>query len=253
MSELHNVGDSLPPHHSIQGEQQPPARTAEGVTLDNEGATSIANNNRASSSAKNDENERSDSGLIFITGGQPEDFRTRKVMTTVRKKAMDAWLRGDGKPTKTSDSAQSQQAKVDNSRSLESDSGYDSKLDKKRAIPMSPRGGDAFQETQQQKSKPDRKPMNIVHASSEERKRRNIQAQAAFRERRTEYIKQLESTIKHHEETLKNLQNSHRNSADECLMLRYKVSLLEKVLLEKGNFIFPLHWTFCIDTDILCD
>ena len=56
-----------------------------------------------------------------------------------------------------------------------------------------------------------------IYATSEERKQRNRQAQAAFRERRTEYIKQLESTIKHHEETLQNLQNSHRNAADECL------------------------------------
>jgi hypothetical protein len=74
-----------------------------------------------------------------------------------------------------------------------------------------------------------------IYATSEERKQRNRQAQAAFRERRTEYIKQLESTIKHHEETLQNLQNSHRNAADECLMLRYKNSLLERVLLEKGR------------------
>lgn len=74
-----------------------------------------------------------------------------------------------------------------------------------------------------------------IYATSEERKQRNRQAQAAFRERRTEYIKQLESTIKHHEETLQNLQNSHRNAADECLMLRYKNSLLERILLEKGN------------------
>lgn len=73
-----------------------------------------------------------------------------------------------------------------------------------------------------------------IYATSEERKQRNRQAQAAFRERRTEYIKQLESTIKHHEETLQNLQNSHRTAADECLMLRYKNSLLERVLLEKG-------------------
>ncbi|KAJ4362033.1 hypothetical protein N0V83_010975 [Neocucurbitaria cava] len=73
-----------------------------------------------------------------------------------------------------------------------------------------------------------------IYATSEERKQRNRQAQAAFRERRTEYIKQLESTIKHHEETLQNLQNSHRNAADECLMLRYKNSLLERILLEKG-------------------
>jgi hypothetical protein len=74
-----------------------------------------------------------------------------------------------------------------------------------------------------------------IYATSEERKQRNRQAQAAFRERRTEYIKQLESTIKHHEETLQNLQNSHRSAADECLMLRYKNSLLERVLLEKGD------------------
>ncbi|KAH7382331.1 hypothetical protein BKA66DRAFT_418174 [Pyrenochaeta sp. MPI-SDFR-AT-0127] len=73
-----------------------------------------------------------------------------------------------------------------------------------------------------------------IYATSEERKQRNRQAQAAFRERRTEYIKQLETTIKHHEETLQNLQNSHRNAADECLMLRYKNSLLERILLEKG-------------------
>ena len=73
-----------------------------------------------------------------------------------------------------------------------------------------------------------------IYATSEERKQRNRQAQAAFRERRTEYIKQLENTIKLHEETLQNLQQSHRQAADECLMLRYKNSLLERILLEKG-------------------
>ncbi|KAF2139716.1 uncharacterized protein K452DRAFT_310617 [Aplosporella prunicola CBS 121167] len=73
-----------------------------------------------------------------------------------------------------------------------------------------------------------------IYATSEERKQRNRQAQAAFRERRTEYIKQLESTIKHHEETLQTLQQNHRSAADECLMLRYKNSLLERILLEKG-------------------
>ncbi|KAK8211583.1 hypothetical protein M8818_003238 [Zalaria obscura] len=73
-----------------------------------------------------------------------------------------------------------------------------------------------------------------IYATSEERKQRNRQAQAAFRERRTEYIKQLETTIKHHEDTLQNLQQSHRSAADECLMLRYKNSLLERILLEKG-------------------
>lgn len=85
--------------------------------------------------------------------------------------------------------------------------------------------------TQVQKRKGGRKP---IYATSEERKQRNRQAQAAFRERRTEYIKQLEATIKHHEETLQSLQQSHRSAADECLMLRYKNSLLERILLEKG-------------------
>ncbi|KAH0349511.1 hypothetical protein KCU83_g5586, partial [Aureobasidium melanogenum] len=86
-------------------------------------------------------------------------------------------------------------------------------------------------QAQPQKRKGGRKP---IYATSEERKQRNRQAQAAFRERRTEYIKQLETTIKHHEETLQTLQQSHRSAADECLMLRYKNSLLERILLEKG-------------------
>ena len=77
-----------------------------------------------------------------------------------------------------------------------------------------------------------------IYATSEERKQRNRQAQAAFRERRTEYIKQLETTIKQQDETLQNLQQNHRSAADECLMLRYKNSLLERILLEKGNAAF---------------
>jgi hypothetical protein len=75
-----------------------------------------------------------------------------------------------------------------------------------------------------------------IYATSEERKQRNRQAQAAFRERRTEYIKQLEANIKQNEETLSTLQQSHRSAADECLMLRYKNSLLERILLEKGVY-----------------
>ena len=87
-----------------------------------------------------------------------------------------------------------------------------------------------------------------IYATSEERKQRNRQAQAAFRERRTEYIKQLEQTIKLHEETLQNLQQSHRSAADECLMLRYKNSLLERILLEKGGFISFASYGFTILT-----
>lgn len=79
-----------------------------------------------------------------------------------------------------------------------------------------------------------------IYATSEERKQRNRQAQAAFRERRTEYIKQLEDTIRVHESNLTNLQTAHRNAAEECLMLRYKNSLLERILLEKGTALHSL-------------
>ncbi|KAI9050058.1 hypothetical protein LZ554_006203 [Drepanopeziza brunnea f. sp. 'monogermtubi'] len=93
-------------------------------------------------------------------------------------------------------------------------------------------GNEAPQENAgQQKRKGGRKP---IYATSEERKQRNRQAQAAFRERRTEYIKQLEETIRAHETNLHTLQIAHRSAADECLMLRYKNSLLERILLEKG-------------------
>ncbi|CAJ2510207.1 Uu.00g061070.m01.CDS01 [Anthostomella pinea] len=86
-------------------------------------------------------------------------------------------------------------------------------------------------ESQPVKRKGGRKP---IYATSEERKQRNRQAQAAFRERRTEYIKQLEDALKAQETNLTNLQAAHRGAADECLMLRYKNSLLERILLEKG-------------------
>jgi hypothetical protein len=57
----------------------------------------------------------------------------------------------------------------------------------------------------------------------------------AFRERRTEYIKQLEETIRVHEVNLHNLQTGRQSAADVCIMLRYKNSLLERMLLEKGS------------------
>lgn len=83
--------------------------------------------------------------------------------------------------------------------------------------------------------RPNANPYPKIYATSEERKQRNRQAQAAFRERRTEYIKQLEEAIRVHESNLHNLQAAHRTAADECLMLRYKNSLLERILLEKGK------------------
>jgi len=74
-----------------------------------------------------------------------------------------------------------------------------------------------------------------IYATSEERKQRNRQAQAAFRERRTEYIKQLEITLKQNEETIQNLRRSNRSATEECHLLRYRNSLLERIMIEKGR------------------
>jgi len=74
-----------------------------------------------------------------------------------------------------------------------------------------------------------------IYATSEERKQRNRQAQAAFRERRTEYIKQLEITLKQNEETIQNLRRSNRSATEECHLLRYRNSLLERIMIEKGK------------------
>jgi type II secretory pathway pseudopilin PulG len=80
-------------------------------------------------------------------------------------------------------------------------------------------------------SKGGRKP---VFTTTEERKQRNRQAQAAFRERRTEHIKELEELVATQKSDYQRLQAAHNQATDECLMLRYKNSLLERILLEKG-------------------
>jgi len=72
-------------------------------------------------------------------------------------------------------------------------------------------------------------------SSTEQRKQRNRQAQAAFRERRTEYIKELEDEAATHKAEIKRLEEARSHAVDECLMLRYKNSLLERILLEKGG------------------
>ncbi|KAI9702757.1 MAG: hypothetical protein M1836_007971 [Candelina mexicana] len=74
----------------------------------------------------------------------------------------------------------------------------------------------------------------LMYITSEERKQRNRQAQAAFRGRRTEYIKELETAVEHLEDTLQSSDQSRRSTVDECLLLRYQNSLLERILVERG-------------------
>ena len=75
---------------------------------------------------------------------------------------------------------------------------------------------------------------NEIYATSEERKRRNRQAQAEFRERRTGYIKQLEISIKENEKKIEEMQESHDSISKECQSLRCRNQLLEKWLTDKG-------------------
>jgi hypothetical protein len=51
------------------------------------------------------EKPESNGGLIFITGGTPAELRSKANMTTVRKKAMDAFLKGDRKTSNKSKSS----------------------------------------------------------------------------------------------------------------------------------------------------
>jgi hypothetical protein len=73
-----------------------------------------------------------------------------------------------------------------------------------------------------------------IYATLEERKERNRQAQATFRERRIIYVAQLEKTIQEQRDELHRLQNACSSATDERLNLKYKNSLLERILLEKG-------------------
>jgi hypothetical protein len=74
-----------------------------------------------------------------------------------------------------------------------------------------------------------------IYATLEERKERNRQAQATFRERRIIYVAQLEKTIQEQKDELRRMQSACASATDESLNLKYKNSLLERVLLEKGE------------------
>ena len=74
-----------------------------------------------------------------------------------------------------------------------------------------------------------------IYATSEERKQRNREAQAAFRERRTGYIKELEIKLKHNEDAIHALKQNQDAIANECSMLRYHNNMLERILYEKGT------------------
>jgi len=85
-----------------------------------------------------------------------------------------------------------------------------------------------------QQDAPKKKGGRKAQFTVEARRQRNRDAQAAFRERRTEYIKELEEKVKIYSDKLRSIEAERSSNADDRLMLRYKNSLLEKILLNKG-------------------
>ena len=71
--------------------------------------------------------------------------------------------------------------------------------------------------------------------SAEEKKQRNRDSQAAFRERRKEHISELENIVQEQKEKLQESKNAQASAKEEVLILKYKNSLLERILLEQGT------------------
>ncbi|KAH7369832.1 hypothetical protein BKA65DRAFT_5955 [Rhexocercosporidium sp. MPI-PUGE-AT-0058] len=74
----------------------------------------------------------------------------------------------------------------------------------------------------------------VMFPSAEEKKQRNRDSQAAFRERRKEHISELENIVQEQKEKLQESKNAQASAKEEVLILKYKNSLLERILLEQG-------------------
>jgi len=75
----------------------------------------------------------------------------------------------------------------------------------------------------------------VMFPSAEEKKQRNRDSQAAFRERRKEHISELENIVQEQKEKLQESKNAQASAKEEVLILKYKNSLLERILLEQGT------------------
>ncbi|CZT08384.1 uncharacterized protein RCO7_08232 [Rhynchosporium graminicola] len=74
----------------------------------------------------------------------------------------------------------------------------------------------------------------VLFPSAEEKKQRNRDSQAAFRSRRKEHITELENIVQEQKEEIQESKNAHAGAKEEVLILKYKNSLLERILLEQG-------------------
>lgn len=77
---------------------------------------------------------------------------------------------------------------------------------------------------------------NMFIQKAEERRRQlNRRAQKAFRERRTEHMAHLEMSMEHMDRELRSCHAARTSAVEELLMVKYKNSLLERLLMEKGE------------------
>lgn len=75
-----------------------------------------------------------------------------------------------------------------------------------------------------------------MQKEAEERRRQlNRRAQKAFRERRSEHMAHLEVAMEQMKKELHDSQKAQSNAKEELLMVKYKNSLLERLLLENGE------------------
>lgn len=74
-----------------------------------------------------------------------------------------------------------------------------------------------------------------MYKTLEARKQKNREAQVSYKNRQSAYVKNLEDSNEHIGKEIRNLQQIHAATREECLLLRYKNSLLERILFEKGK------------------
>lgn len=74
-----------------------------------------------------------------------------------------------------------------------------------------------------------------MYKTLEARKQKNREAQVSYKNRQTAYVKDLEESNEHVGKEIRDLQRIYAATREECLMLRYKNSLLERILFEKGK------------------
>lgn len=74
-----------------------------------------------------------------------------------------------------------------------------------------------------------------MYNTLETRKQKNREAQASYKNHQTMLVKHLRNSNEHLGKEIRELQQIHVVTREKCLLLRYKNSLLERILFEKDK------------------